>query len=320
MSRLRVLGRSSVGKKAISAASGLVLVRRSCWCTCSANLQIFAGARAARRLRARAARRAGPALVGAGVLVVAFGVHVVVALQLARVQRAAARPWTIASGVRRARPAWRRARMLASGLLLAVFVLVHLAQPDLGHLAPALRAARGPRQRRARCSGSGPGAPFTWSPLARWRSHAAHGAWSAPQSLGLTPERGAPGLRRLARVAPHRRCGRACSRWSSRVPRGRCAVNAGARARRAHPGRSARVEVGHLQGQRAAGQPGQPPPLQRHRRRRRARGRLGRRRRWPSSATTSPASASRTARAARTASPRRAASTPPRTTRTTATA
>ena len=79
MSRMRALGRSSVGKKAISAASGLVL--------CGyvlvhmlANLQIFAGGG---RLDAYArGLRAAPVLLWSvrALLAAAFGVHVVVAV------------------------------------------------------------------------------------------------------------------------------------------------------------------------------------------------------------------------------------------------
>ena len=70
----------------------------------------------------------------------------------------------------------------------------------------------------------------------------------------------------------------------------------------------------------APGQPGQQAQVTRHRRRHRPGRRLGRRDAGRARLQRQVASASRTARAARTASPRRAASTPPRTTRTTATA
>src|SRR3954463_7191511 len=106
MSRMRALGRSSVGKKAISAASGLVL--------CGyvlvhmvANLQIFAGAA---RLDAYArGLRAAPVLLWSvrALLATAFGVHVVVALQLAARRRRA-------RGAAKARPASALARFALS--------------------------------------------------------------------------------------------------------------------------------------------------------------------------------------------------------------
>src|SRR5689334_11910300 len=88
MSRFRDLGRSSVGKKAISAASGLVLLG-FVLAHMFANLQIFAGAG---RIDAYArGLRAWPVLLWSvrALLVAAFGAHVVVALQLAARRRAA---------------------------------------------------------------------------------------------------------------------------------------------------------------------------------------------------------------------------------------
>jgi succinate dehydrogenase / fumarate reductase cytochrome b subunit len=193
-SRIVALGRSTVGKKAISAASGLVL--------CGyvlvhmlANLQIFAGRT---RLDDYArSLRAAPVLLWSvrALLVVAFVVHVVVALQLAA-RRRVARPTRYRVGAARG-PGWAARSMLASGLVLALFVVVHLANLTWGFLHPrfvhlavhdnVVALLRVPR----------------WSALyavaiAALALHVAHGAWSAPQSLGLTPERGAPRWRRLA--------------------------------------------------------------------------------------------------------------------------
>src|SRR5438477_10455037 len=88
MSRLRELGRSSVGKKAISAASGLVWLG-FVLANMFANLQIFAGGG---RIDAYArGLRASPVLLWSvrALLAAAFGAHVVVALQLAARRRAA---------------------------------------------------------------------------------------------------------------------------------------------------------------------------------------------------------------------------------------
>jgi succinate dehydrogenase / fumarate reductase cytochrome b subunit len=248
MSRFRELGRSSVGKKAISAASGLVLLG-FVLAHMFANLQIFAGGG---RIDAYArGLRASPVLLWSvrALLAAAFGAHVVVALQLAARRRAArgrvaragvARTSLVPSppplpipsppsagervrvrGVRRRRAprlarsalsltlSRRRERgsdllaaraMLASGLVLAVFVLVHLANLTWGvwhpsfvplavhHNVVALFKVRA-------------WSAFYLIALVALAIHAAHGAWSAPQSLGITPERGAPGFRRLARGA-----------------------------------------------------------------------------------------------------------------------
>lgn len=191
MSRMRALGRTSVGKKAISAASGLVL--------CGyvlvhmlANLQIFAGGG---RLGAYArGLRAAPVLLWSvrALLAAAFGVHVVVALQLAARRRAA-------RGQRAPRAGDALARsMLATGLVLAVFVLVHLGNLTWGIWHPGF-IPHAVHDNVVALFRVRAWSAFYVVAVAALALHAAHGAWSAPQSLGLTPERGAPGLRRLAR-------------------------------------------------------------------------------------------------------------------------
>src|SRR5690242_7487461 len=232
MSRFRELGRSSVGKKAISAASGLVLLG-FVLAHMFANLQIFAGSG---RIDAYArGLRASPVVLWSVrvLLAAAFGAHTVVALQLAARRRAARRAPRVSlilsplslpipsppssgervrvRGVRRRRAlqlarfalsltlSRRRERgpelsaMLATGVILAVFVLVHLANLTWGvwhpsfvplavhHNVVALFRVRA-------------WSAFYLIALVALAIHAAHGAWSAPQSLGITPERGAPGL------------------------------------------------------------------------------------------------------------------------------
>ena len=90
--------------------------------------------------------------------------------------------------------------MLSTGVVLAVFVLVHLANLTWGIWHPAFVPLAVHHNVvalfRVRAWSA-----FYLVALAALAIHAAHGAWSAPQSLGLTPERGAPGLRRLARGA-----------------------------------------------------------------------------------------------------------------------
>ena len=165
--------------------------------------------------------------------------------------------------------------MLASGVVLAVFVLVHLANLTWGIWHPSfvplavhhnvVALFRVPRlgrllPDRARRAGASRGAR-------RLERAAVAGPHTRARRTGVAAPRPRRGDR--PRHRPLRRGGRGARR--SR------AMNVGASARRAHPGRPARVEVGRVQGRRAAGQPGQPAPLQRHRRRLRPCGRLGRR-------------------------------------------
>ena len=246
MSRMRALGRSSVGKKAISAVSGLVLLGYVLVHTV-ANLQIFAGDG---RLDAYArGLRASPVLLWSvrALLAAAFAVHVVVALQLAARRRRAvrlARP-ALSLALSRGRergpegvfsespsPAVRRGRgpgraqalreatrggsggrgqalraggfaargMLATGLLLAAFVVVHLCNLTWGIWHPGF-VPHAVRDNVVALFRVRAWSAFYLVALAALALHAAHGAWSAPQSLGLTPERGAPGLRRFVHGA-----------------------------------------------------------------------------------------------------------------------
>jgi succinate dehydrogenase / fumarate reductase cytochrome b subunit len=195
-SRIVVLGRSTVGKKAISAASGLVL--------CGyvlvhmlANLQIFAG-RARIDAYARGLRASPVLLWSVRVLLVgAFAAHVVVALQLSA-RRRAARPVAYRAGAPRG-PGWAARGMLASGVVLALFVVMHLANLTWGILHPHF-VHLAVHDNVVALFRVAPWSAVYVVALAALALHVAHGAWSAPQSLGITPERGAPYLRNLARV------------------------------------------------------------------------------------------------------------------------
>ncbi len=201
MSRLRDLSRSSVGKKAISAASGLVLLG-FVLAHMFATLQIFAGDG---RLDAYArGLRAWPVLLWSVrvLLAAAFGVHVVVALQLAARRRAARGrvspiPSPRSAGAR-GTDVFAARTMLATGLVLALFVVVHLANLTWGIWHPGF-VPHAVRDNVVALLRVRAWSAFYLIALAALALHAAHGAWSAPQSLGLTPERGAPGLRRWAR-------------------------------------------------------------------------------------------------------------------------
>jgi succinate dehydrogenase / fumarate reductase cytochrome b subunit len=195
MSRLRALGRSTVGKKAVVAASGLVLAGFVA-AHMLGNLQIFAG-RA--RLDAYARDlRATPVLLWSvrGLLTAAFVVHVVLALQLAARKRAA-RP----NGYRvTPRDRWAARTMLWTGAVIGVFVAVHLANLTWGVLHPRF-VPLAVYDNVVALFHATPWSALYAVAVVALGAHIAHGLWSAPASLGLVPERGAPRLRRLARGA-----------------------------------------------------------------------------------------------------------------------
>jgi succinate dehydrogenase / fumarate reductase cytochrome b subunit len=195
MSRLRALGRSTVGKKAVMAASGVVLAGFVI-AHMLGNLQIFAG-RARIDAYARSLREA-PVLLWSvrALLAAAFVVHVVLALQLAARKRAA-RP----TGYRvRTRDRWAARTMLWTGAAIGVFVAVHLANLTWGLLHPRFEPLA-VYDNVVTLFHASPWSAFYVVAVVALGAHIAHGLWSAPTSLGLVPERGAPRLRRLARGA-----------------------------------------------------------------------------------------------------------------------
>jgi succinate dehydrogenase / fumarate reductase, cytochrome b subunit len=192
------LYRSTVGKKAILAATGfglLVFV----FAHMLSNLQIFPVFGGRQRLDAYArALRAAPVLLwGARVaLAVCLGTHLVVAAQLARVKRAA-RPVRYRSRTNlQARIAART--MTASGVVLALFVPIHLANLTWGNLHPRFvpLAAHDNVVNLFRLV---PVSALYLVTMIALGLHLAHGAWSLFQSLGVgASSRGAGALRRLA--------------------------------------------------------------------------------------------------------------------------
>jgi succinate dehydrogenase / fumarate reductase cytochrome b subunit len=194
MNRLALLHRSTVGKKAVMAVSGLVLVGFVV-VHLVANLQIFAGAP---RLDAYARALHGASWLlwgGRVVLVLAFVLHVVTAIDLARIQRAA-RP--VDYRHRRERRGSLASRtMLPSGVLLAVFVVVHLANLTWGNLHPHfVPLAAG--QNVVRLFRFAPASVFYLIALPALGLHVGHGARSLFQSLGVSRAGHSAGPRRLA--------------------------------------------------------------------------------------------------------------------------
>lgn len=196
MSKAVLLLRSNVGKKAVMALTGFVLVG-FVLIHMLANLQIFAGPDQlngyARALRATPALLWGVRALLAG----SFIAHVVIAVQLTRVKRAA-RP--IAYRQRKARdPALAPRSMIWSGALVLVFLLVHLANLTWGNLHPRFvhLDAYGNVVRLFQIV---PVGIFYLLSVFTLGVHVAHGAWSMFQSLGLNTAETSPGLKNAARV------------------------------------------------------------------------------------------------------------------------
>jgi succinate dehydrogenase / fumarate reductase cytochrome b subunit len=181
------LWRSTVGRKALVAASGLALFA---WMALhvAGNLTVFSGPEAADGYAA-ALRRAPAALWGVRVgLAAAALVHVAGVISLTRADRAA-RPRHEARARGRA-SSWAARSMRVGGALLLVFVVYHVLHLTLGRFHPAfvpgqvydnvVRGLRVPWVAGAYVAAA-----------ALLGLHLYHGLWAAARSLGVWPDGGA---------------------------------------------------------------------------------------------------------------------------------
>ena len=195
--------RSSIGKKAVMAASGLLLVGFAI-IHLSGNLIVFLGPEAFNAY-AKKLRDLGPLLWAARVaLLAAAAAHIWTAVQLARENRAA-RP--IGYRVQRTIQTTLAAKtMVASGLLLLAYLVYHLmhftfrvTDPGLAHLMDAqghpdvyAMVVRGFR--------SGPVSALYIAAMGLLYFHLSHGFGSAFHSLGLNNERALTRFRRASQA------------------------------------------------------------------------------------------------------------------------
>ena len=191
--RLGDLWRSSVGRKALVAVSGLLL-----WIWVAlhllGNLTLFSGAEAADGYAA-ALRRIPGGLWGVRIaLAAAAAVHVAGIVSLARAGRAARPRHAVASQRDTATVAARGMRV--GGTLLLAFVAYHVLHLTLGVLHPGFV----PGRVHANVVGglrAGWVAGVYVAAAALLGLHLFHGLWAAPRSLGVRPE-AAAGRRRPA--------------------------------------------------------------------------------------------------------------------------
>jgi succinate dehydrogenase / fumarate reductase cytochrome b subunit len=191
------LWESSVGKKAVMAVTGLILVAYLITHV-AANLLVFEGPA---RINTYAAmlHRTGALLWGARlVLLAAVILHIVAAVQLTR-RRQAARPVGYAGGRTPQVSTWASRTIRWGGALILVFLVYHILHfttgtlhPDFVELNPHHNVTTGFRDPLV--------ALFYLIAMAAVGLHLYHGIWSSGRSLGISAPSPRPLKRRIAAV------------------------------------------------------------------------------------------------------------------------
>lgn len=197
MNRLAVFWQSSVGKKAVMAVTGLILVAYLITHVL-ANLLVFSGPERINRY-AQLLHSSGAALWGARlILLAALILHIIAATQLA-IRSRAARPEPYAGG-RDPQVSTFAARTIRwGGALILLFLIYHVlhfttgtAHPDFVELNPHHNVSTGFRNPLV-------AAVYLLAMLAVGL-HLYHGVWSSGRSLGLSQPSPRPLHRRVALV------------------------------------------------------------------------------------------------------------------------
>jgi succinate dehydrogenase / fumarate reductase, cytochrome b subunit len=195
MSRLVALWDSSVGKKAIMAATGLVLVAYLITHVL-ANLLVFTGPDRINRYAAILHSTGGALWAARLVLLVAVLLHIVAATQLA-LRRRAARPVAYASG-RDPQVSTLASRTIRwGGVLILVFIIFHILHFTLGTLHPDF-VELNPYHNVTTGFHNPLVAVFYLVAMAALGLHLYHGVWSSGRSLGMSPPSPTPLRRRVA--------------------------------------------------------------------------------------------------------------------------
>ena len=197
MNRLAVFWQSSVGKKAVMAVTGLILVAYLITHVL-ANLLVFSGPERINRY-AQLLHSNGAALWGARlILLAALILHIIAATQLA-IRSRAARPEPYAGG-RDPQVSTFAARTIRwGGALILLFLIYHIlhfttgtAHPDFVELNPHHNVSTGFRNPLV-------AAVYLLAMLAVGL-HLYHGVWSSGRSLGLSQPSPRPLHRRVALI------------------------------------------------------------------------------------------------------------------------
>jgi len=195
MNRARALWDTSVGKKAIMAVTGLVMVAYLITHVV-ANLLVFQGPATINAYSAFLHGTGGALWAARLVLIAAVVLHIVAAVQLTA-RRRAARPVGYAAG-REPQVSTLASRTIRwGGALILVFIVYHILHFTIGAVHPSF--VEGDPYHNVAAGFSSPlVVAFYELALVALGLHLYHGIWSSGRSLGVSPPAPRPLKRQLA--------------------------------------------------------------------------------------------------------------------------
>jgi succinate dehydrogenase / fumarate reductase cytochrome b subunit len=195
MNRLRALWSSSVGKKAVMAGTGLIMLAYLITHVL-ANLLVFQGPEKINAYSKFLHGTGGALWAARVVLLAALALHVVAAVQLT-LRRQAARPIGYAGGREPQVTTFAARTIRWGGVLILVFLVYHILHFTLGTVHPAFIEGD-PYHNVTTGFFSLCVVAFYEIALAAVGLHLYHGIWSSGRSLGLSPPSPHPLRRQLA--------------------------------------------------------------------------------------------------------------------------
>jgi succinate dehydrogenase / fumarate reductase, cytochrome b subunit len=195
MNRVQGLWDTSVGKKAVMAVTGLVMLAYLITHVL-ANLMVFQGPAKINAYSAFLHGTGGALWVARLVLIAALVLHVVAAAQLTA-RRQAARPVAYAAGREPQVSTFASRTIRWGGVLILIFIVYHLLHFTLGTVHPSFIEGD-PYHNVAAGFGNPLVVVFYELALAALGLHLYHGIWSSGRSLGVSPPSPHPLKRQLA--------------------------------------------------------------------------------------------------------------------------